>query len=191
MVYALVWGIGWRRLGCGCGRRLVTGSCVIYIRETTQTGRPWSWPRVSLYLSISPTPLFILCLFRADHVPLRDRADRPMTFSTPTGRRSGGSGPRRRVSPSKSASHPEAPGHRLVKTFGNRRGGCVAIGLCLLIAGFTVCYQILYQQKVPAANQTWRPAYQPVQIGGLAHTEHTLAPGCPACPNCQLLAAKS
>ena len=41
-----------QRLGCGCGRRLVTGSCVI--RETTQTGRPWSRPRVSLsiYLSI-------------------------------------------------------------------------------------------------------------------------------------------
>ena len=40
------------RLGCGCGRRLVTGSCVI--RETTQTGCPWSRPRVSLsiYLSI-------------------------------------------------------------------------------------------------------------------------------------------
>ena len=48
----LVWGIGLRRLGCGCGRRLVTGSCVN--RETTQTGCPWSWPRVSLsiYLSI-------------------------------------------------------------------------------------------------------------------------------------------
>ena len=46
------WGIGLRRLGCGCGRRLVTGSCVI--RETTQTGCPWSRPRVSLsiYLSI-------------------------------------------------------------------------------------------------------------------------------------------
>eukprot|EP00964_Phaeocystis_antarctica_P020930 scaffold11583_cov54-Phaeocystis_antarctica.AAC.2 len=40
------------RLGCGCGRRLVTGSCVN--RETTQTGCPWSRPRVSLsiYLSI-------------------------------------------------------------------------------------------------------------------------------------------
>ena len=52
MVCGLVWGIGLRRLGCGCGRRLVTGSCVI--RETTQTGCPWSWPRVSLsiYLSI-------------------------------------------------------------------------------------------------------------------------------------------
>ena len=45
-VYGLVWGIGLRRLGCGCGRRLVTGSCVF--RETTQTGCPWSWPRVSL-----------------------------------------------------------------------------------------------------------------------------------------------
>eukprot|EP00964_Phaeocystis_antarctica_P104449 scaffold69570_cov59-Phaeocystis_antarctica.AAC.1 len=52
MVCGLVWGIGLRRLGCGCGRRLVTGSCVI--RETTQTGCPWSRPRVSLsiYLSI-------------------------------------------------------------------------------------------------------------------------------------------
>ena len=52
MVCGLVWRIGLRRLGCGCGRRLVTGSCVI--RETTQTGCPWSWPRVSLsiYLSI-------------------------------------------------------------------------------------------------------------------------------------------
>ena len=29
-----------RRLGCGCGRRLVTGSCVI--REMTQTGCLWS-----------------------------------------------------------------------------------------------------------------------------------------------------
>ena len=28
----LVWGIGLRRLGCGCGRRLVTGSCV-YLRD--------------------------------------------------------------------------------------------------------------------------------------------------------------
>ena len=45
MLCGLVWGIGLRRLGCGCGRRLVTGSCVI--RETTQTGRPWSRPRVS------------------------------------------------------------------------------------------------------------------------------------------------
>ena len=48
----IVWGIGLRRLGSGCGRHLVTGSCVI--RETTQTGCPWSRPRVSLsiYLSI-------------------------------------------------------------------------------------------------------------------------------------------
>ena len=38
-------GIGLRRR-LGCGRRLVMGSCVI--RETTQTGCPWSWPRVSL-----------------------------------------------------------------------------------------------------------------------------------------------
>jgi len=28
----VVWGIGLRRLGCGCGRRLVTGSCV-YLRD--------------------------------------------------------------------------------------------------------------------------------------------------------------
>ena len=105
-----------------------------------------------------------------------------MTFSTPKGRRSGGSGPRQRVSPSKSASHPAAPDHRFVKTFSTRRGGCVAIGLCLLmslLAGY-VCYQIPYQQKVPAANQTWRPAHQPVHIGGLAHTEYTLAPAPPA-----------
>ena len=49
----MVWGIGLRRLGSGCGRRLGTGSCVI--RETTQTGCPWSRPRVSLsiYLSIA------------------------------------------------------------------------------------------------------------------------------------------
>eukprot|EP00964_Phaeocystis_antarctica_P114699 scaffold78641_cov74-Phaeocystis_antarctica.AAC.7 len=46
MVCGLVWGIGLRRLGCGCGRRLVTGSCVI--RETTQTGCPWSRPRMTL-----------------------------------------------------------------------------------------------------------------------------------------------
>ena len=45
------WVIDLRRLGCGCGRRLVTGSCVI--RETTQTGRPWSRPRVSLSISLS------------------------------------------------------------------------------------------------------------------------------------------
>ena len=50
MVCGLVWGIGLRRLGCGCGRRLVTGSCVI--RETTQTGCPWARPRVSLSISI-------------------------------------------------------------------------------------------------------------------------------------------
>ena len=52
VVCVLVWGIGLRRLGSGCGRRLVTGSCVI--RETTQTGCPRSRPRVSLsiYLSI-------------------------------------------------------------------------------------------------------------------------------------------
>ena len=52
MVCGLVWGIGLRRLGCGCGRRLVTGSCVIC--ETTPTGCPRSRPRVSLsiYLSI-------------------------------------------------------------------------------------------------------------------------------------------
>ena len=58
----------------------------------------------------------------------------------------------------------------------------MAIGLCLLmisLAGY-VCYQIPYQQKVPAANQTWRPAHQPVHIGGLAHTEYTLAPAPPA-----------
>ena len=46
VVCGLVWGIGLRRLGCGCGRRSVMGSCVI--RETTQTGCPWSRPRVSL-----------------------------------------------------------------------------------------------------------------------------------------------
>ena len=28
VVCGLVWGIGLRRLGCGCARRLVTGSCV-------------------------------------------------------------------------------------------------------------------------------------------------------------------
>ena len=55
MVCGLVWGIGLRRLGCGGGRRLVTGSCVL--RETTQTGCPWSRPRVSrsIYLS-NPNP---------------------------------------------------------------------------------------------------------------------------------------
>ena len=51
VVCALVWGIGLRRLGCGCGRRLVTGSCVIC--ETTPTGRPRSSPR-AIYLSIYP-----------------------------------------------------------------------------------------------------------------------------------------
>ena len=39
----------WR--GCGCGRRLVTGSCVM--RETTQIGCPWSRPRVSLSIHLS------------------------------------------------------------------------------------------------------------------------------------------
>ena len=34
MVYALVWGIGLRRLGCVCGRRLGTGSGVS-VRQTT------------------------------------------------------------------------------------------------------------------------------------------------------------
>ena len=54
----LVWGIGLRRLGCGCGRRLVTGSCVI--RETTQAGCPWSRSRVSLSIYLYPTvhPVF-------------------------------------------------------------------------------------------------------------------------------------
>ena len=46
VVCVLVWGIGLRRLGSGCGRRLVTGSCVI--RETTQTGCARSRPRVYL-----------------------------------------------------------------------------------------------------------------------------------------------
>ena len=53
MLCGLVWGIGLRRLGCGCGRRLGTGSCVI--RETTQTGCPWSghaFLYLSIYLSI-------------------------------------------------------------------------------------------------------------------------------------------
>ena len=54
MVCGLVWGIGLRRLGCGCGRRLVTGSCVI--RETTHTGCPWSRPRVSLSIYLSRYP---------------------------------------------------------------------------------------------------------------------------------------
>eukprot|EP00964_Phaeocystis_antarctica_P074703 scaffold45999_cov63-Phaeocystis_antarctica.AAC.1 len=47
----LVWGIGLRRLGCGPGggaRRLVMVTLVCVIRETTQTGCPWSRPRVSL-----------------------------------------------------------------------------------------------------------------------------------------------
>ena len=47
----MVWGIGLRRLGSGCGRRLVTGSCVI--RETTQTGCRRSRPRVSLSIYLS------------------------------------------------------------------------------------------------------------------------------------------
>ena len=34
-----------------CKASLVTGGCVI--RETTQTGRPWSRPRVSLSISLS------------------------------------------------------------------------------------------------------------------------------------------
>ena len=34
VVGGLVWGIGWRRLGCVCGRRLGTGSCVS-VRQTT------------------------------------------------------------------------------------------------------------------------------------------------------------
>ena len=51
MVCGLVWGIGLRRLGCGCGRRLVTGSCVI--RETTPDGLSVaSAARFSIYLSI-------------------------------------------------------------------------------------------------------------------------------------------
>ena len=48
---ALVWGIGLRRLGCGCGRRLVTGSCV-YLRDDP-TGCPRSRPRVSLSIYLS------------------------------------------------------------------------------------------------------------------------------------------
>ena len=60
MVCGLVWGIGLRRLGCGCGRRSVMGSCVI--RETTQTGRPWSWPRVkfSIYRFLQRRCLFFV-----------------------------------------------------------------------------------------------------------------------------------
>ena len=50
VVCGLVWGIGLRRLGCGCGRRLVTGSCAIC--ETTPTGCPRSRPCVSLSISI-------------------------------------------------------------------------------------------------------------------------------------------
>jgi len=42
-----VWGIGLRRRGCGCGRRFVTGSCVI--RETTPTGSIYLY----IYLSLS------------------------------------------------------------------------------------------------------------------------------------------
>ena len=43
-----------RRLGCGCGRCLVTGSRVIC--ETTQIGCPWSRPRVSIH------PIFLFLL---------------------------------------------------------------------------------------------------------------------------------
>ena len=57
--YPLVWGIGLRRLGCGCGRRLVT-VVVFVIRETTPTGCPRSRRAFSVYLSIwavLPPPL--------------------------------------------------------------------------------------------------------------------------------------
>ena len=57
------WVIDLRRLGCGCGRRLVTDSCVI--RESTQTGSPCSRPRVSLssiYAAPTSAPLSSACL---------------------------------------------------------------------------------------------------------------------------------
>eukprot|EP00964_Phaeocystis_antarctica_P050536 scaffold29380_cov70-Phaeocystis_antarctica.AAC.7 len=79
MVCGLVWGIGLRRLGCGCGRRLVTGSCVF--RETTQTGCPWSWPRVSLsiYLSkgVRSHPIWLKFVFAFDrHMAVDPKLER-------------------------------------------------------------------------------------------------------------------
>ena len=47
----LVWGIGLRRLGCGCGRRLVTGSCV-YLRDDPDGSSAVLAARFSIYLSI-------------------------------------------------------------------------------------------------------------------------------------------
>ena len=47
----MVWGIGLRRLGCGCGRRLVTGSCV-YLRDDPDGSSAVSAARFSIYLSI-------------------------------------------------------------------------------------------------------------------------------------------
>ena len=48
--------INLRRLGCGCGRRLVTGSRVIH--ETTQTDFPWSRQRISLSIYLYPGSKF-------------------------------------------------------------------------------------------------------------------------------------
>ena len=47
----LVLGIGLRRLGCGCGRRLVTGSCV-YLRDDPDGSSAVLAARFSIYLSI-------------------------------------------------------------------------------------------------------------------------------------------
>jgi hypothetical protein len=52
VVCGLVWGIGLRRLGCGCGRRLVTGSCV-YLRDDPDGLSAVQAARFSIYLSIS------------------------------------------------------------------------------------------------------------------------------------------
>ena len=50
------WVIDLRRLGCGCGRRLVTGSRVIH--ETTQTDFPWSRQRIALSIYLYPGSKF-------------------------------------------------------------------------------------------------------------------------------------
>ena len=65
MVCGLVWGIGLGRLGCVCGRRLGTGSCVSVRQTTTMVVRGFSGRArafLSTLLPLTSMSVWSLCL---------------------------------------------------------------------------------------------------------------------------------
>ena len=78
------WGIDLRRLGCGCGRRLVTDSCCVLSArrpEWVVRGLGRAFLYLSIYLSIylPPHPLFPLM----PHTPSRCSSTRCSCCTTP------------------------------------------------------------------------------------------------------------